>query len=40
MRRTQLVIPAVVALACTAALVPASTAAVPSTTPSFGVPRI
>jgi hypothetical protein len=39
-RRTQLVVPAVVALACTAALVPASTAAVPSTTPSFGVPRI
>ncbi|MFN2539068.1 MAG: hypothetical protein ABR549_13105 [Mycobacteriales bacterium] len=40
MRRTQLFAVPALALACTAALAPSSFASGPSTTPSFGVPRI
>jgi len=39
-RRTQLIVPALAGLACLAALVPTSSAAGPSSAPSFGVPRI
>ena len=40
MRRTQLLVVPALALACTALLAPSSSAAGPSSTPSFGVPRV